>query len=543
MHNPSEPALLAVRSLVVYALLLIPGGLALASTVGASLPTAEARCEALVDVDFTNIPDAPTQLLNTRVEPAQDKTPAYCDVRGYVSPQIGFDLRLPLSHWNKNYLQLGAGGWGGVIGRHCAEFLRRGYACAESDTGHQGTGGLWAADNLQAQLNFGYRGVHVTRLAARAIVEHYYALGTQKSYFFGCSTGGYEGLVEAERFPWDFDGIIAGAPDMDEAELSARELWARRVLLDQSGPILDPAALETLHAAALDACDANDGVRDGIIGDALTCRVSVEGLVCKAGRTNHCLTWRQAKAAQQMYQGPPTFPQSVRGALPGSERMWIKGLVKTTYLDNLFEHMIYGLTNVTSANFDFDRDYRRLGLAANYTDTNPDLRRFKGAGAKLLMYQGESDIVEMPTAAVDFYESVERLIGNHKDTDSFLRLFMVPAMNHCGGGDGAYVIDYLAAMEAWVEQAVTPEKLIGVHPDDDFLAAQPLPTDLSTADIASLTRQDRIAIAAGQLSFPLDPSLPIAFARPIYPYPMVANYRGRGNENDAANFLPVTSSN
>jgi feruloyl esterase len=220
----------------------------------------------------------------------------------------------------------------------------------------------------------------------------------------------------------------------------------------------------------------------------------------------------------------------------------MKGLIHAAYLDNLFGHMIYGLTNVSSVNFDFDHDYQRLGLAAIYTDTNPDLRRLKVAGAKLLMYQGASDTLEMPTAAVDFYESVERLIGNAKDTATFFRLFMVPAMSHCGGGEGAYMIDYLSAMEAWVEHATPPDKLIGAHPSDDFLAAQPLPEDPSSAFIAKLTREDRIRIAAGQLQFPLDPSLPISFLRPIYPYPLIAKYRGRGNRNDASSFVPIGSS-
>jgi hypothetical protein len=540
---------LGIHTYRAFVLALVVCGVSLSSSDRAHgsiqeslLPSAETRCESLREANFTSVPDAPTELLRPELVSAEGGTPAYCDVRGYVSPQVGFELRLPLNHWNQKYMQLGTAGWGGAVGRSCLSYLSQGYACAESNSGHQGPGGLWAVDNLQAQLDFGYRAVHVTRLAARAIIERFYAQSTKKSYFMGCSTGGYQGLVEAERFPWDFDGIVAGAPDMDEADLSARDLWARRVMLDQAGhPILDDAALAILHEAALKACDADDGVQDGIIGDSLTCRVPVRDLICKTGLTGQCLTEAQARAAEQMYQGPPTFLPSIRGALPGSERTWVRGLADPAYLDDLFEHMIYGLTNLTTSNFNFDRDYQRLGLAALYTGTNPDLRRFKIAGGKLLVYQGEIDTSEMPTAAVDFYKSVERLIGGAKETESFFRLFMVPAMTHCTGGEGAYMINYLAAMEAWVEHASPPDKLIGLHPSDDFLAAQPLPPDLSASIVQNLTRQGRIAIAARQLRFPLDPSVPITFSRPIYPYPLVAKYRGRGDKNAASSFVAIRS--
>jgi|ERR1700722_5446888 len=516
-------------------------------TSTASGPTA--ACLALEKVDFSGIQDAPTQLTSTKIVEATDDVPAFCKVEGYISPQVGVEIRLPVSNWNGKLVAVGNGGWGGVLnGAGCDGRIRRGYACVTSDTGHKGRGddGLWAFNNLSAQMDFGFRAVHVATLAAKSIVGHYYAAPPRKSYFMSCSTGGYQGLVEAQRFPWDFDGIIAGAPDIDEADLTMRQIWARRAFFDETGkPVLDANAIGLLHHAALAQCDMDDGVKDGLVGNPTGCAVDPSKLLCKAGKTLGCLTASQVAAAKRIYDGPPHSAErpAISGALPGSEMNWTAkdlGLAfDTAPLDSFFRYMVYGATpGWTSASYDFERDYKRLGLAALYTANNPDLRRFKAAGGKLLVYQGGNDVLEMPGAIVDYYQTVERVMGGRDPTQDFFRLFMIPGMNHCGGGVGAYAVDYLSYLETWVEENKAPDVMIGAHVSDTYLAALPLPNWLAALMPADATPDLRALYAASLLRFPLEPTVSVTFTRPMYPYPLYAKYVG-GDPNHAESFRPA----
>jgi hypothetical protein len=514
-----------------------------------------AECSAIEAMDFSGVQDAPTQLTKATVVEASEEAPAYCKVEGYVWPQVGIEMRLPLSHWNGKLIAVGDGGWAGSIpGDACDRHLKRGYACMATDTGHRGRGddGLWARNNLPAQVDFAYRAIHVATLAAKAIVSRYYAKDPRKAYFMSCSTGGYEGLVEAQRFPWDYDGIIAGAPDMDEADLTMRDIWSKRSALDAQGqPILDRNALKVLHDAVLQQCDRDDGVQDGIVGNPLGCRFKPKRLLCKpdeppAGEPRACLTAQQVEAAERIYAGPPHLAgrPNVRGALPGSELLWLDShagflVFKPEYFDGFFKEMIYGASADWGwQTYDFDRDERRLGLAALYTATNPDLRRFKSAGGKLLSYQGGTDVLEMPTAIVDYYETVEKVMGGRQPTQDFFRLFMIPGMNHCWGGAGAYTIDYLSYLEAWVERTEAPDTMIGAHVSDAFLASRALPDKVVSELPADTPPEVRASIAAYFLPLPLESTIPVAFTRPMYPYPLYAHYTG-GDPNKAASFRPV----
>src|ERR1700686_4045905 len=206
-------------------------------------------CQALLSTDFTRVQDAPMQIVDARVVPGSDRIPAYCRVQGYVLPQIGIEMRLPIANWNGKLLEVGDGGWGGAMYLFlCEGPVRRGYACIASDMGHKGATNLalWAEDNLQAQVDYGFRATHVTALAGRALVRAYYGKGPSKSYMFGCSTGGYQGLVESQRFPWDFDGIVAIAPDaVSEADISTRQVWKFRNLIGAGGqPLFSHSDLE-----------------------------------------------------------------------------------------------------------------------------------------------------------------------------------------------------------------------------------------------------------------------------------------------------------
>jgi feruloyl esterase len=511
----------------------------LPATAGAADPASAAdRCRALLQSDYTALEDAPTQITAAELIEAGGGNPAVCRVRGYVAPQVSFELRLPAVGWNGRFMEVGDGGWGGHMFLFlCDGPVRRGYACLASDMGHQATSSqaLWARGNWQAQADFGYRATHVAAVAGKAIVRSFYAKPALRSVMFGCSTGGYQGMVEAQRFPWDFDGIIALSPDAeDEADLGMRVIWHMRNFLDENGaPVFDAAELGLLHTAALERCDLTDGVKDGIIGDPLACRFDPSVLACRAGQSSRCLTPRQVAAARNIYAGPMTSAGvriSSGGMLPGSELGW--GAHAGAWATELFKYALFSPTpggGWKPSDFDFDEDYKRLGLGALYTDGNPDLRKLKAAGGKLLVIQGGNDTQETPGAIVDYYQTVEKTMGGRAATRDFFRLFMIPGMNHCTGGDGAFAVDYLRYLENWMERGKAPDEMVGAHVESSYL--------LGLAAGHAGSDADRIWWGAfALLDFPLDRAVPVSFTRPIYPYPEMAIYKGSGNANDASNF-------
>jgi feruloyl esterase len=504
---------------------------------------AVANCKALETADFSDLQDAPTQIVKATFVDANGKDPAYCLVTGYVAPQVGFELRLPVSNWNGKFMEVGDGGWGGEMFTFlCGGPLHKGYACIASDMGHKAPGALALWNKLQAQVDFGYRATHVTALAGKAIVESYYARAPSESIMFGCSTGGYQGMVEAQRFPWDFNGIVAIAPDIeDEADLGMRIVWHMRNVVDNKGqPIFSQPDLQLLHDAALAKCDMTDGVKDSIVGDPVGCQVDPSVLACKAGQKSGCLSVRQVDAATRIYSGPVTSKGeriSTRGMLPGSELEW--NYYDSAWAIDLFKYALFTPSPGPGwkiTDFDFDRDYKRLGVGALYTDSNPDLRKFKAAGGKLIVAQGGIDTAEIPGAIFDYYETVERTMGGRPATEDFFRLFVVPGMKHCTGGDGAFAIDYLSYLEAWVERGQAPGKMIGAHVDATYLEEH---SGVDPRQIDTWVRASRAWTGAFKLKFPLDPDVPVTFTRPFYPYPLLAKYKGSGNPDDAGNFVPV----
>lgn len=502
------------------------------STAGAN-GSAEQRCEALSSADFSSVINAPTQIsevkfitdADTLLRPLDDVTPELlpilmkslvrmqplCRVAGYVAPNVGFLLVLPGSHWNGKFLHLGCGGWCGDTGWFAALCaLHPEYACIGTDMGHKGEGGLWFRDNLQGQIDFSYRATHVATLAGKAIVERYYGQHPNKSYFMGCSTGGYQGLTEAQRFPWDFDGIIAGAPDMDEADLAVRGIWLKQHYIGRDGqPVLDAHALQLLHQGALARCDLDDGVKDGIISNPVHCQFDPAVLQCRGNQTRECLTAAQVSAAKAIYGTPVTSNGQVlstRGVFPGSELNWAEDLAHV-WGEGFFSDT--GILSIpgkewTFRDFDFDRDYSRSGAGVIFDDTNPDLRKLKRAGAKLIVYQGGNDTAEIPGAIVDYYETVEKTMGGAAATEDFFRFFIIPGMNHCGGGDGAFAFDYLSYLEAWVERGQAPDVMTGAHVD-------------------GLGKYGWLF-----LSYPLDPGFQITFTRAVYPFPKHLTSRTSG---------------
>jgi feruloyl esterase len=507
--------------------------------LAADVTSTASSCKALMNSDFSQVQDAPTQVTSAELVEVKSKEPSYCRVQGYIAPQVGFELRLPTANWNGRFMEVGCGGACGVIqSDKCDIPVRRGYACIASDMGHKGTGddALWAYNNLQTQIDFGYRATHVAALAGKAITKQYYQASPRRAYFVGCSTGGYQGVTEAQRFPWDFDGILAGAPDIDENYASLRALWAAAKFQDKEGkPRLDRDALQLVHQAVLARCDMDDGVKDGIISDPLSCHFDPKELVCKSGEASSCLTDAQAQVVRDMYSGPTNSKgekTSSGGFLPGSELMW-NDVWPLSATEQSFKYLIYGYTSGKDwkyTDFDFDHDHERFGLTPWYENSNPDLRRFKRAGGKLIIYHGGVDTVDLPGAVIDYYESVERTMGGRSATEDFFRFFIIPGMTHCSGGEGAFAIDYLRYLEAWVENGEAPEKLIGAHVKTGDLWSR-----LSKGDVEAWHEWQR------RTTFPLDQKL-IEFTRPIYPYPTFAKYKGSGDPNSAESFVPAGAS-
>jgi len=272
-------------------------------------------------------------------------------------------------------------------------------------------------------------------------------------------------------------------------------------------------------------CDMDDGVKDGVIGDPLHCKFDPAELLCKAGKKTNCLSARQVDAIRKVYSGPTTSKGEkiyTGGPLPGSELNWIPGYVSDAGVMVPWSQEYFSYVGFMPApgpgwkpaEFDFDRDYKRIRLAESLFGAadNPDLRKFKVAGGKLILYQGGADESDIPTDAIDYYETTQNTMGGRAATQEFFRLFFVPGMNHCTGGAGAFAIDYLPYLERWVEQGKAPDVLIGAHVKSD--------------DYSDWT------------DFPVDP-VKVSFTRPVYPYPLRAAYRGTGDPNDAASFGPV----
>ncbi|MEO8450967.1 MAG: tannase/feruloyl esterase family alpha/beta hydrolase [Gemmatimonadota bacterium] len=521
--------------------LLLPAMIAL--SVGATPARAQqpaavetaAKCAALGGLDLSGTPDAVIQVLATTDVAQHGSQAGYCEVAGYVAPSVGFALRLPSDHWNGKFIELGCGGACGFTAHvaACAEPVQRGYACIVSDGGHKARGDVkWAYNHPEAVLEYFVRASHVTAIAGKVISERYYHEAPQKSYFLGCSAGGLQGTVEAERFPWDFDGIVVGAPSLSLTGLWLSLMSANRALTRPDGePTLGPADLETLHQAVVARCDLNDGLKDGLIGDPRACGFKPSELLCAAGNTTGCLTGPQVDAVNRIYGGAVTSKgeQIVAPTVQkGSELTWLEFLSGSAAKPNsTYEYFAdWGRYFLLQPNpgpawkpseFDFDRDYKRMGMAEVVEPANsPDLRRFKARGGKLLSYMGWSDPAGGVLTTVDFYETAERVVGGRQATQDFYRLFMVPGMYHCGNGEGASTVDWLSYLEAWVEKGQAPNEIVGAH-----LKATPP--------------------GASGNPFPIprpDPAQ-IQFTRPIYPYPVVAKYRGKGDPNDAGSFRAV----
>ena len=412
------------------------------------------RCESLAGGRFKGLKGAPTWVIKASYVAATDQRQAQCSVSAYVNPAINFGLYLPVDSWNGRFVARGCGGSCGVVVMElvCAPHMRDGYACLASDMGHSSSiiDNNWTDNNLQGLVDFGYRSTHVTAVAGKAIAAAFYAKPPERSYFYGCSTGGRQALIEAQRFPDDFDGIVAVAPASlapygSKQAASVSEVDAFNTRPDGS-PILPNRKAMLVHRAVVDACDGDDGIKDRLIGDPRRCRWKPEDLACSGTSARDCLTPGQIAMLHKMY--------GWRGAAKGSELNWIGNYIRNAPLP--------GESWTPIADLAVGRgDPATIESMVN--PTNPDLRPFRDRGGKLIVVQGWADQSVMPPPTIDYYETVVKTMDGPAATARFARLFMVPGMDHCAGGEGASAIDYMGAISAWVERGKAPDALRGVH--------------------------------------------------------------------------------
>jgi len=488
------------------------------------------QCKALASADFGQLQEAPTRITSAVPIDAKAGVPAHCKVEGYVAPQIGIELRLPLTSWNGKVLTQGCGAMcGEMLGSSgCVEAASRGYACVTTDMGHKGLpyDGKWAYNNPQAEIDFGHRATHVATLAAKAISSAFYSASPKYSYFRGCSTGGRQALVAAQRYPYDFDGIIGGAPVLYQSMGPPLQLfWGTSVNFDKAGnPILDAKKLPLIARAAMSACDANDGVKDGVIDRPLQCNFDPAKLKCSGSNGDDCLTQAEVAVVQKTYAGPTTS-KGVRlmpsGQLPGSELSWAgyiengKAAPNYGFGSEVLRYLAFDIDPGPSfdvTKFDWDRDPQRMSLST-MSAGNPDLTLFKQAGGKLILFHGMADPAIFYTTTTEYYDLATQTMGGPKSMSEFARLYAMPGMYHCRSGTGTNYADMLGALDAWVEGGKAPDAITGYHIEQETKG----PADPPVAfDPASAT-----------------------FSRPIYPYPDFAAYDGSGDWKDAKNFKRV----
>lgn len=484
------------------------------------------NCGALRSTDFSHVADAPISIVTAAIVAYGSDKREVCQVEGVITPTIGFKIVLPTSGWNGKYLQGGCGGGCGTTKLFwCDDPLRRGYACLGSDMGHAGNVGdwRWAANNIQLQGDFGFRSTHVASLAGKAVVAAFYGTPSRWNYFWGCSTGGRQAFHEAEFYPTDFAGIVGGSPPLNETGSAVQIAWSvlAAVRPDHSEILGIPDA-QLLHRAVVASCDMNDGLKDGLIGDARLCRFDPVSIQCKPGENGAgvCFTPEQVTAARKMYAGPHDSRGRAigyqGGLMRGSELNWIGDYIdgptrKAQYRDfiaNVYRYIGFNPSKGpewTLNDLDFDRDPQRLYInEALYRADNPDFRLFGNAGGKFIGFQGWSDTSVVPMGTVDFYETVARTMGGYDATKRFFRFYAVPGMRHCSSdGDGADNIDFLTALENWTEKGQAPELLMGYNFDwrgpTTVAPVWPRPADQ------------------------------VRFARPVFPYPAQAVYTGRGD--------------
>jgi feruloyl esterase len=481
----------------------------------AAEPAGGTSCESLSKLAVPNIAITGAQIVaageflapaGRGPAPSFKDLPAFCRVQATLTPSADSDIKievwLPASTWNGKFQAVGNGGWAGIISYGpLGAAVRRGYAAASTDTGHVGGSASFALGHPEKLTDFAYRAVHETTVAAKAIIANFYGNGPRYSYWNGCSTGGRQGLKEAQKFPADFDGIIAGAPANYQMHLHVWSVAVAQAMDKEPGSYIPPEKYPAIHKAAIEACDALDGLKDGLIQDPTRCHFDPKVLECKGADSPACLTAPQVEAARKIYapvKNTRTAAEIFPGMEPGSELGWagLAGPKAAAVATDTFTYIVYKDPNWDWHTLNPDTDTALADKIDNglIDAIDPNLEPFFSHKGKLIMYHGWSDQLIAPGNSVNYYGSVAKKTGS-KSVDE-IRLFMVPGMAHCAGGEGPNTFDMVSALEQWVEQDHAPEQIIASHSQNGTV--------------------DR--------------------TRPLCPYPQVARYKGSGSIDEAANF-------
>jgi feruloyl esterase len=418
---------------------------------------------------------------------------------------IKVEVWLPTSNWNGKFQAVGNGGWAGSITyAEMAEALRRGYATSSTDTGHTGGTGSFAA-NWEKYVDFAYRSEHEMTIKAKAVINTFYGSAPKYSYWNGCSTGGRQGLMEAQRFPNDFDGIIAGSSANPKSYLNAWALSAAQMVSKNPASYIPPSKYPMIHQAVISTCDAIDGLKDGLIADPRVCRFDPQVLMCTAEDSASCLTAPQVELARKMQapakgkDGSEIFP----GHTPGTELGWSVVFPGPQQAGSIgveqYKYTVYKDEKWDWRTFDLERDVALSDKVEKgiINAINPDLKAFAGHNGKLIMYHGWNDPNVSAQSSINYHQSVAKTMGGEAKTSNWLRLFLAPGMGHCRGGEGPNTLDMVTALEQWVEKGKAPDQIMASHSNNG--------------------KVDR--------------------TRPLCPYPQVARYQGTGSIDDAANFV------
>ncbi len=447
--------------------------------------------------------------------------PSFCRVAAEVHPAKDSDIKMevwmPSSGWNGMLMGRGNGGYAGSI--HYSEMsygVLNGYAAVSTDTGH--TAGSsdsdWALGHPEKIIDFGYRAIHEMTVKAKLIVNAYYGKSPKYSYFDSCSNGGRQALMEAQRFPEDYNGIAAGAPAINWTHGVAGFLWDMQAMYASPASQIPPSKLPLINSAFTTACDGQDGVKDGEITDPRACHFDPKVLLCKNADSDACLTAPQIEALKKVYSGMKDTHGKIvyPGFLPGGElgplgwAAWIDApTIQQNYQYTLgvgfYRDMVYDDPKWDYRSFEVKRDVKTADnkLARILNATDPNLKPFADRGGRLILYQGWDDAAIAPLNTMDYYNSVVAAVPIK--SDSFIRLYMVPGMQHCWGGSGAVDFNVFNSLKSWVESGVAPSSILAKQHKD--------PTDTSSE---------------------------VIMTRPLCPYPQKLRYKGTGDTKNAANF-------
>ncbi|WP_439839422.1 tannase/feruloyl esterase family alpha/beta hydrolase [Aeromonas caviae] len=518
-------------------------------------------CASLADIDLTTIGGTGSKII-TAIETTNRRGAAICAVEGTLAPAITFAVQFPKVGWTQRYLQIGCGGLCGSIAGNvgaaddCAMLNASGFVLAATDMGHQDQDGSFGKNPVK-RADFAHRAQHLTATAAKALIEKFYGQKQKYAYFTGCSDGGREALIEAQRYPDDFDGIIAGAGALNF--LTQNAIFHAWQAISNTGPdgkpILLAGRLPILHRAVVAACDRLDGLTDGLISNPLSCHFELDSLKCpaEASDTSACLSTAEVEVARKFYDGPRDPATGIRltagGPQYGSELAWAGVYVPSSADDTIFSEkvslpVLRNMAYETEPSADFALDDLRFDLTTFdklrarhplFDATNPDLSAFANKGGKLIVWHGWSDPHISPLNSIAYYTAVRQQMGDER-TATFVRLYLFPGMYHCANGDGPSQIDLLTPMMAWVENGHTPDAIEARQPmqetSSDFGAPRGAGGPRGAMDANSEPGSRAVTLGPAESN-----QANIQRSRLVYSWPYVTVWDGKSDPNLASSFI------